>query len=827
MVLPETLFRAAFDQVRQPMIVLDEHGIPALWNAAFEELFTELAGFVPERLAVPLFDWLEERESFQYSYYVNEVLLGRMKSATVESGVRSAAGKRLWLQTTLSPLRTLAGDSPAEAVAGSGERWLWCSFLDITEQKLKERNLVFAKEEAEKATQTKSQFLANMSHEIRTPIQTILGMTELLGETTLDKEQMDYIRTVRFSADVLLGLINDVLDFSKIEAGKLEIEAVDFDLRATLRQSVDLIIMDAHKKGLEVILDIDEALPVTVHGDPGRLRQIVVNLFKNAVKFTRNGEIEVVARSIAPKGSSAPGTSQLRLTVADSGPGIADSLRTRLFTPFTQGSSGSTTQGGTGLGLAISRHLVSAMGGTIWCDPNEPRGSRFTFELPLVLSVENAAQPGRTSLAQARVLVVDDHPKALAHTMRVVASFGLSVDGTPSGEDALKALHKAAEAKKPYAVCLIDQNMPGMDGWRLGAEVTADRLINATRLVLLAPEGGIGPDAKMKLLQWFNGYAVKPLIPDELYDVLQRALSDEVDLPPVDEASESGTIPGAAHEDPGVTVIRAPAREFVSRAPASGERPLGLNVLLAEDHLVNQELFTVLLHKLGCEVTVASDGQEALDLGTAGDFDIVLMDIFMPVMTGYEAARGLRERGFAGPIIAVTASALKGERDKCIEVGMNDVLVKPFKKSDLAAMLGFWAEKATEAEAPVVPEAPEPERGGADNSVLDFDTLVETFLGQREKVMDLLVRFSAKTRSQLADMEAAAQADDAKTLRETAHSIKGASWSLSAKALGDAAMAIEEAASTGDASIAAVLLPTLAKRFAQFESRARYYTGAS
>jgi len=850
MALPDTIFRAAFDQARQPMIVLNEHGIPALWNAAFEELFMELAGFVPERLAVPLFDWLEERESFRYSYYVTEVLLGRMRSATVESGVRSASGKRLWIRTTLSPL----------SAEGSSGRWLWCAFQDVTEQKLKERGLVSAKEEAEKATQTKSQFLANMSHEIRTPIQTILGMTELLVETDLDKEQMDYIRTVRFSADVLLGLINDVLDFSKIEAGKLDIEAVDFDLRSMLRQAVDLIILDAHKKGLEVILDVDGALPEVVHGDPGRLRQIVVNLFKNAVKFTHSGEIVVSAASVPPKGdtvANAATAANMRIVVADSGSGVSEALRTKLFTPFTQGSSGAKTQGGTGLGLAISRYLVDAMGGTIWCDPNEPRGSRFCFELPLGAPVDwppRPSKPVKPRLEPARVLVVDDHPKALAFTMRVVSSFGLRADGAASGEDALVAMRNAAEARNPYAACLVDQNMPGMDGWRLGAEVTADRLINGARLVLLAPEGAIGPDAKMKLLQWFNGYAAKPIDPDELYDVLRRALADDVDLAPADDEAITEPAVAAPFGDrargspSGDRAQGAPARTGERRSldrrvderrlgdrrmgarrscEATGDVSLGLSVLLAEDHVVNQELFAVLLRKLGCEVSVAGDGVEALEKAAAGSFDMVLMDIFMPRMDGYEAARSLRERGFSKPIIAVTASALKGERDKCIEVGMNDVLVKPFKKADLAAKLGFWAEKASEAEAPVVAAAPVADRSAAESAVLDFDALVETFLGRRDKVVELLVRFSAKTRSQLADMEAAGDAGDAKTLREAAHSIKGAAWSLSAKALGDAAMGIEAAAGAGDAAGAAALLPELSARFAEFESRAKYYTAGS
>lgn len=820
MALPEEIFRASFDQASQPMIVLNEQGIPALWNAAFEKLFTELAGFVPERLAVPLFDWLEERESFRYSYYVTEVLRGNMGFATVESGARSAAGKRLWLRTTLSLIKT--SDQSPHGSAGHEDRWLWCSFLDITDQKLRERTLISAKEDAEKATQTKSQFLANMSHEIRTPIQTILGMTELLVDTSLDKEQLDYIRTVRFSADVLLGLINDILDFSKIEAGKLDLESIDFELRPILRQAVELIILDAHKKGLEILLDIDEALPRVVRGDPGRLRQIVVNLFKNAVKFTGSGEIVVQAELV-----DTDTTPSMRVTVADSGSGLTEGLRSRLFTPFTQGNSGALSQGGTGLGLAISKYLTGAMGGSIWYEPNTPRGSVFGFDVPLE-SVAPAEQRDPLRPA-ARVLIVDDHPKALAFAVRTTFGFGLEAVGVSSGPDALVELRDAAEAGAPYAACLIDQNMPGMDGWRLGAEITADRRINGTRLVLLAPEGAIGPDAKMKLLQWFNGYTVKPLDPAELYDVLRRALGDEVDLPPVDEPAEANVHTTAR---PPAQLARPQATPPASspdtaRANGATEPRLGLSVLLAEDHLVNQELFTVLLNKLGCSVTVANDGQMALDLGFSAPYDVALMDIFMPRMDGYQATRALRERGFAKPIIAITASALKGERDKCIEVGMNDVLVKPFKKSDLEAMLKFWAGKAVEAAEPVVASAPAPDRESHENAVLDFETLVETFLGSRDKVIDLLGRFSSKTRSQLADMQAAAAATDARTLREIAHSIKGAAWSLRAKALGDAAMGVETAAGSGDVTTAASLLPELSSRFAEFESRARYYIDAS
>lgn len=820
MTLPDRIFEAAFQQARQPAIILNELGVAALWNEAFEELFVRLAGFVPERLSMPLFDWLQARDSFPYPYYVTEVTLGRLREAQLESSVRSASGERIWLRTSLCAIETPGQDKPA--------RWLWCAFQDVSAQKLRENDLVSAKEEAEKATITKSQFLANMSHEIRTPIQTILGMTELLEDTALDKEQQDYIRTVRFSADVLLGLINDVLDFSKIEAGKLDLETSDFDLRDILRQAVELIILDAHKKGLEVIVDVDEALPRVVRGDPGRLRQIVVNLFKNAVKFTRSGEIVVEAR--LSRGDDGP---LLGLRLCDSGQGVSDELKARLFTPFTQGAAGVMAQGGTGLGLAISRFLVGLMGGEIWYEPNEGRGSVFAFKIPLRPADYSLPPHERILPWPARVLVVDDHPLAMEYSLRLLSGFGLLADGAASGDEALATLARAAEAGKPYAACLIDQNMPGMDGWRLAAEITADKRINGARLVLLAPEGAIGLEAKMKLLKWFNGYAAKPVDPDELYDLLRSALGDEVDLPAAEpdepEAADEPEELEAAEEDEPAAAPRPAAQAAPAPALPGGRR---LSVLLAEDHEVNQELFRTQLERLGCAVRLASDGREALAAFDGADFDLVLTDLFMPNMDGYETAKALRARGYAKPIIAVTASAIKGERDKCIEAGMNDVLVKPFKRKDLEDMLTFWGAKSApgtaggraptpaSAEASAAGSALRPTPASPAVAALDFDALVDTFLGQRATVIDLLGRFIAKTRTQLAEIEASIAAQDAKSVREAAHSIKGAAWNLSAKPLGDAAKELETAGRDGDLEGASRLLGPLGERMAEFEAAA-------
>ncbi len=645
-----------------------------------------------------------------------------------------------------------------------------------------------------------------MSHEIRTPIQTILGVVELLRETELDTEQSDYVNQVRFSADVLLGLINDVLDFSKIEAGRLELETTSFDLRSWVHQSVDLLAMEANRKGLEIIVDVDDELPALVRGDPGRLRQIIVNLFKNAVKFTREGGISLSLRRL--DSIAGPRT---RFEVADTGPGISEATRERLFTPFFQGDlSQSRRTGGTGLGLAISRHLVELMGGTIGLLPVEasPRGggpaigSVFWFELPLD-APEYSAPPkpaGAGSAAGARILVVDDYAPARAFAEKEAKAAGYRVSVAGTGEEALAALRAAAASGDAFSLCLIDQNMPKMDGWRLASEITGDTAINEVRLILMAPVGTIGGDAKMKLLRWFNGYISKPIKPGELLDALVRALSSEVDL----EGAEPDLPP----------------------EPSLAESRFEGAVLLAEDHEVNRELFTLLLKKMGCSVVTANDGVEAVEIGSSRRFDLVLMDIFMPRMSGYDAARALREKGYIGPIVAVTASALKGERENCIEAGMNDILVKPFKKEDLAAILSVYLPEAGHQDsqgsspraAGVTHCEPEslPSRAKPDASVFDWETVLETFLGQDATVSGLLKRFREKACGQLDELSQALSAKDATRFMEVSHSIKGASWNLSARRLGDAALAGETAGRERDMVAAAAALFGLRTAFADF-----------
>ena len=417
--------------------------------------------------------------------------------------------------------------------------------------------------------------------------------------------------------------------------------------------------------------------------------------------------------------------------------------------------------------------------------------------------------------------MVDDHPGARTFAARSARAAGYLVSEAASGEEALIALRDAAARGEAFDLCLIDQNMPRMDGWRLASEITGDTAINGVRLVLMVPEGTMGGDTKMKLLRWFNAYVSKPLRPAILLETLGKAVSSDVDLEGA-EAAGGGK-------------------------PRGEERPetFPCRLLLAEDHEVNRELFTLLLSRLGCSVSTAQDGQEAVEMATEAmrqghSFDIVLMDIFMPRMNGYEASGALRRNGYLGPIIAVTASALKGEREKCISVGMSDVLIKPFEKNDLRRILRAWLPGAAgEAKAGTAPASLAEEDGAvtdlepieelpgpgeerpasapADPAVFDWEGVLDTFLGQEETVVRLLERFSAKARCQLGELDAALATENLDGFREVAHSIKGAAWNLSARNLGDAALAAETAGRNKDGAAARVAREALGKALDAFD----------
>jgi PAS domain S-box-containing protein len=792
MVLPDALLKAVFEEAALSLVLIDGRGLLARWNPAFESLFRSLAGVGPERLAASFFEFVAEREGSRLDYYAAELLLGGKKNASVDGSIRAADGTLRWLRYSFSSVET------------AGERFLLCALEEITDRVLREKSLQDARDEAEKATNTKSQFLANMSHEIRTPIQTILGVVELLRETELDTEQLAYVDQVHFSADVLLALINDILDFSKIEAGRLELETTSFDLRSWVYQSVELLAMEAGRKGLEIIVDVDESLPALVLGDPGKLRQIIVNLFKNAVKFTRGGGISLKVKNIPPAGG-AIGSPQSKprtlFEVADTGPGMSDEVKERLFTPFYQGDLAQARKvGGTGLGLAISRHLVEAMGGVIGVRSEAGKGSVFWFELPLDSPEYSAPPPRPATLATqegTRLLIVDDYPEAreLVARQALAARFRVREEG--SGEEALATMREAAAEGDPFSICLIDQNMPRMDGWRLASEITGDTAINGARLILMAPLGSINADTKMKLLRWFNGYLSKPIKPAELRDALDRALSSEVDL----ESAES---------EPDI-----PAKPSLRRFKG--------DVLLAEDHEVNRELFTLLLTKAGCQVVTARDGVEALEIGLTRSFDLVLMDIFMPRMSGYEAVTELRAKGYEGPIVAVTASALKGEREKCIETGMNDILVKPFKRDELADLLAKYLPELDAASPSPAPMAEASAERVLDSSVFDWAGVLDTFLGQKDTVSSLLTRFIAKAAGQMEELSAALEAKDAQKFREVSHSLKGASWNLSARKLGDSALAGETAGRENDMAAAEAALALIRAAYVDFVTAASPY----
>lgn len=611
-------------------------------------------------------------------------------------------------------------------------------------------------------------FIANAVHEIRTPVQTVIGTLDLLSDTRLNKEQIEYVRQIRYGADVLLALVNDILDFSKLKSHKLLIENIPYNVKTLTENVAHLIGIEAYNKEIEVVTDIDYSnIPDTVSGDPTRIQQILLNLLKNAVKFTNCGYIHLeLTRQ----------NEDLLFQVTDSGIGVSEDKMDSLFKSYYQGDSSFTRKyGGSGLGLAICKLLVKKMNGSIGVKKNPYGGSIFWFTVPLKTEIsENSLIPASyvpPVPATTKILIVDDSNlvrKSLAHQLN---SIGLqNIQTSSNGEDAFLKMQYAEQLGNPFEIVFIDMIMPVVEGWHLASKIKNSPLLEKTKLYMLVPEGQMGREAKMKLLDWFAGYLYKPIRREKLDALL---------------IDTNGEIPSAKMLD----VI-----EENKNLDKKNELIKGIKILVAEDHPVNREILVQFLKKFGATIFQAENGMQALNLISKNpEIQIIFMDIQMPVLNGTEATRILRQKKYTGIIIACTANNDSSTFEKYKDIGINDILVKPFKREKVLELLDKWniiigLSKATEI------FTTEQKKTIANDELWDIQDFEDTIGNDWDLGNQIILDYIDQTGEFLISGKKFIETRNFGELHRVSHTLKGSSAAISANKLANIAAKMNQAA---------------------------------